>query len=84
MSKRTIYRVAIIITLLLLAAGLFFLPGAMAPAAIVLAGGLFMLWKWFVRSPKPDTELPCAAVSCCHYLDHGTDKPQSGKNEGSG
>lgn len=36
-------------------------------------GFVIVLW-WFMRRPKPEGELPCSSVSCCHYLEDNEDK----------
>lgn len=71
----------IIAGLFSLAAGLLHALETRVPAALIFCAGLPLLWKWFVRAPKKDTELPCAAVSCCHYLDNNTDATQAGKKD---
>ena len=32
-----------------------------------------ILW-WITRRPKPEGELPCSSVSCCHYLEDNEEK----------
>ena len=54
---------------LLAAAGLVIIQsGVGLPAILLSISGLAALWWWFIRAPRPDKELPSAAVSCCHYL----------------
>lgn len=38
-----------------------------------ILGVSIILW-WFTRRPKPEGELPCSSVSCCHYLEDNEDK----------
>ena len=38
-----------------------------------LLGFIIIFW-WFARRPKPEGELPCSSVSCCHYLEDNEDK----------
>ena len=38
-----------------------------------IVGFIIILW-WFTRRPKPEGELPCSSVSCCHYLEDNEDK----------
>jgi len=46
---------------------------AMLLSIFVLAA----LWWCFTRRPPPEGELPCASVSCCHYLeDHEKKRTQ--------
>jgi hypothetical protein len=35
---------------------------------ISVSGLGFLLW-WFTRRPPPEGEMPCASVSCCHFLE---------------
>ena len=57
---------------LLAAAGLVIIrSGVGLPAILLSVSGLIALFRWFIREPRPDGELPSASVSCCHYLqDH--------------
>jgi hypothetical protein len=65
---------------LLATAGLVIITfGIGLPAIVLSVSGLASLWWCFIRNPRPEGELPCAAVSCCHYLgaheDEHTQKP---------
>lgn len=35
---------------------------------ISVSGLGFLLW-WFTRRAPPEGEMPCASVSCCHFLE---------------
>lgn len=66
---------------LLAAAGLVIIRSGLGLLALLLAApGLAALLWCFSRSQRPKEELPCASVSCCHYLgDHEDEhkkKPQ--------
>jgi hypothetical protein len=66
---------------LLAAAGLIIIRSGLGLLALLLAAsGLAALLWCFCRSQRPEEELPCASVSCCHYLgdheDEHTKKPQ--------
>jgi hypothetical protein len=66
---------------LLAAAGLAIIRSGLGLLSLLLAvSGLSALMLWFARSPRPEEELPCASVSCCHFLgDHENEhkkKPQ--------
>lgn len=58
-----------IVTVLLLAVCLVMtLSGVGLMATILAVSGLAVFLWYFTRKP-PKEELPCAAVSCCHYLE---------------
>ncbi|NOR24893.1 MAG: hypothetical protein GQ542_10975 [Desulforhopalus sp.] len=59
-----------IVTGLLLAVCLVMtLSGVGLIATILAVSGLAVFLWYFTRRPPPKEELPCAAVSCCHYLE---------------
>jgi hypothetical protein len=60
----------LIVAGLLAAAGLVIIQSGVGLPAILLSGsGLAALFWWFIRRPRPEGELPCTSVSCCHYLE---------------
>jgi hypothetical protein len=68
-KSRTITLKILIIAALLSAAGLIIiLSGGGLLATLISVSILAVLLLWFTRKPRPEGELPCASVSCRHYL----------------
>jgi hypothetical protein len=42
---------------------------------ISISGLGFLLW-WFTRKEPPQGDMPCASVSCCHYLEDREEEEQ--------
>jgi hypothetical protein len=42
---------------------------------ISISGLSFLLW-WFTRKEPPQGDMPCASVSCCHYLEDREEEEQ--------
>ena len=55
---------------LLAAAGLVIILSSGGLLAILLSIAGLAALLWFTREPRPQGELPCASVSCCHYLEN--------------
>jgi hypothetical protein len=69
-KARSVTLKLLIVAGLLVAAGLVIIQsGVGLPAMLLSVSGLAALFWWFIRRPRPEGELPSAAVSCCHYLE---------------
>jgi predicted signal transduction protein with EAL and GGDEF domain len=77
-SARSVTLKCLTVAGLLVAIGLvLFLSGIGVPAILLIVSCIAALLWWFIRRPRPQGELPCASVSCCHYLgDQEEDRPQ--------
>jgi hypothetical protein len=53
---------------LLAVAGVVVLSGFGLAVIFLIGATLALLW-WFTRRPRPEEEMPCGSVSCCHYLE---------------
>jgi hypothetical protein len=78
MRKRGSAMLKLLVTAGLLAvAGLVLIKfGVGLPAIFLSVFGLAALWWWFIRKLPPEGELPCASVSCCHYLGDQKERTQ--------
>jgi hypothetical protein len=67
-SRAVTLKLLIITGLLAVAALVIILSGGGLLAILLSVTGLAVLLLWFTRKPRPEGELPCASVSCRHYL----------------
>lgn len=70
MSKSALFTVVIFIIGL---GVILFLAGLGAVPLIVSVSSVTVIVVMFTRKTKPLDELPCKAVSCCHFLDDHED-----------
>lgn len=74
-KERTVSRKILIVAGVLVVTGIVaaFSGRGLALLFLSVMGFAIILW-WFMRRPKPEGELPCSSVSCCHYLGDNEDK----------
>jgi hypothetical protein len=59
----------LIISSLLVVMCLVLLLSGISPLVVFISVSVLGLLLWlFTRSTPPEGEMPCASVSCCHYL----------------
>jgi hypothetical protein len=71
------FKLLIMICLLVAICMILLLSGISPLIVFISVFGLGLLFWWFTRRTPPEGEMPCASVSCCHYLKDGEEeKPQ--------
>ncbi len=67
----------LIIASLFVAICLILLLAGISPMVVFISvSALGLLLWWFTRRTPPEGEMPCASVSCCHYLKDGEEEKQ--------
>jgi hypothetical protein len=74
-EARPILPKLLIMAILLAALCLILLLSGMGLLVMLISVSGFLLW-WFTRREPPEGEMPCASVSCCHYLDDREEEKQ--------
>lgn len=70
------FKLLIILSLFVVICLVLFLSGISPLIVFISFSALGLLLWWFTRRTPPEGEMPCASVSCCHYLKDGEEEKQ--------
>ena len=76
-ARSKFFKLLIILSLFVAMCLVLLLSGISPLVVFISVSALGLLLWWFTRRTPPEGEMPCASVSCCHYLKDGEEeKPQ--------